>query len=124
MKRLSEAEVRAMYHQGEDAMVTLFMQLQEQVQALAARVNELEAQTQRNSHNSHQPPSSDGYRKPAPKSLRRKTGRRSGGQAGHAGTTLEMVLEPDRVEDHWPGQCGGLRAVADDRTSPTARFGV
>jgi len=106
MKLLSEAEVRAIYHQGEDAMVALFMQLQEQVNALTVRVNELEAQGKRNSHNSHQPPSSDGYRKPSPKSLRKKSGRRSGGQAGHQGATLEMVDEPDRVEEHWPERCG------------------
>lgn len=109
MKLLSEAEVRAIYHQGEEAMVGLFMQLQEQVQRVTERVTTLEAQVNRNSHNSHQPPSGDGYRKPPPqpKSLRRKTGRRRGGQAGHPGSTLEMVMTPDRIEMHWPQRCAG-----------------
>jgi transposase len=107
MKLLSEDEVRAVYRQGEEAMVGLFMQLQEQLRMLTERVNELEARANKNSHNSDKPPSSDGYRKPTPKSLRHKTGRRSGGQAGHSGTTLEMVAQPDRVEAHWPEQCTG-----------------
>jgi Family of unknown function (DUF6444) len=46
---------------------------------LRARVAELEAQLRGNSRNSSKPPSSDGLGKPAPKSLRGKSGRRSGG---------------------------------------------
>lgn len=105
MKLLSEKEVRAIYRQGEEAMVGLFMQLQEQVRIVTERVGELEARLNKTSHNSDKPPSSDGYRKPSPKSLRKKTGRRSGGQAGHEGTTLEMVAQPDRMEEHWPECC-------------------
>jgi transposase len=117
VKWLSEVEVRAVYRQGEDAMVGLYLQLQDQLRVLTERVAELERQQGASSQNSHKPPSSDGYRKPAPKSLRKKTGRRSGGQAGHPGSTLEMVREPDRIEAHWPAACAGCGAslAGEDR---------
>src|SRR5260370_15635294 len=54
---------------------------------LVARVAELEAQVNRTSKNSSQPPSADGLAKgePKPRSLRKKTGRKPGGQDGHDG---------------------------------------
>ena len=64
---------------------------------LCARVSELEAQLAKNSRNSSKPPSSDGYGKPQPKSQRKKSGRRSGGQPGHAGSTLKQVERPDQT---------------------------
>ena len=44
------------------------------------RIKELENQLNKNSNNSSKPPSSDGYAKPAPKSLREKSGKKPGGQ--------------------------------------------
>ena len=52
---------------------------------LMARIDELERRLSLTSRDSNKPPSSDGYRKPAPKSLRGKSVRPSGGQPGHAG---------------------------------------
>src|SRR5665648_33968 len=49
--------------------------LREENRALKARVGELEAQVRTNSRNSSKPPSSDGLGKPAPKSLRKASGR-------------------------------------------------
>ena len=86
--QLTEAEVRAIVRLGEEAAVQLIMRLQEKLQELdqlKLRVAELERQLKANSQNSSKPPSSDGYRKPAPKSLRSKSGRRRGGQEGHEG---------------------------------------
>jgi transposase len=73
--------------------------------AATARIAELEAQTRKNSRNSSKPPSSDGLAKPAPKSLRTKTGRKPGGQEGHDGSTLAQVARPDRQVTHEPGGC-------------------
>jgi transposase len=73
------------------------------------RIAELEAQAGKNSRNSSKPPSSDGLGKPAPKSLRRKTGRKPGGQEGHEGRTLRQVADPDHEVPHEPGCCAGCR---------------
>ena len=45
----------------------------------------------KNSNNSSIPPSKDENRPFKSKSLRKKTGRKPGGQKGHKGTTLEMT---------------------------------
>jgi transposase len=69
------------------------------VQALSARVRELEGRLRKDSHNSSKPPSSDGLAK-KPKSLRQSSGRKPGGQAGHEGTTLERVATADVIVQH------------------------
>jgi transposase len=74
---------------------------------LAARVSELERQLKTNSRNSSTPPSQDVYTKPAPKSLRRKTGRGKGKQPGAAGASLKLADNPDAVIDHVPAACSG-----------------
>lgn len=58
----------------------------------------------KNSRNSSIPPSKDENR-PKRKSLREKTGRKSGGQKGNAGKTLKMVEVPDFVKKHIPDFC-------------------
>ena len=56
----------------------------------------LESRLNQNSRNSSKPPSADLIQgKPNPKSLRKKSGKKPGGQEGHSGTTLEMVNDPD-----------------------------
>jgi transposase len=70
------------------------------------RIAELEARLNQNPRNSSKPPSSEGLGKPAPRSLRKKSGRRPGGQDGHEGRTLAQVARPDREERHEPGCCG------------------
>ena len=93
-----------------DLVVALYQQvdrLQQQVQTLQTRVSELERRLGQNSSNSGKPPSSDGYGKPAPKSLRGKSGRPSGGQPGHPGHRLEFRENPDHVVVHRPGVCRG-----------------
>ena len=82
------------------------------VSALRRQVKELKARLALNSTNSSKPPSSDGLAKPAPKSLRTRTGRRPGGQPGHPGQTLQPVVRPDheivhRLERCTCGACHG-----------------
>jgi transposase len=69
------------------------------------RIAELEARLRQNPRNSSKPPSSEGLGKPAPRSLRKKGGRKPGGQDGHQGRTLAQVARPDREQRHEPGCC-------------------
>jgi transposase len=45
-------------------------------------------------------------KRPARRSLRKKSGRKPGGQDGHDGSTLAQVARPDRELRHEPGCCG------------------
>jgi transposase/uncharacterized coiled-coil protein SlyX len=78
----------------------------ELIEQLRARIAELEGRLATNSRNSSKPPSSDGYAKPAPRSLRRRSGRRPGKQPGAPGRRLEPVADPDKVVvSHAPSAC-------------------
>ena len=67
-----------------------------ELQAEVRRWREAAAQ---NSSNTSRPPSTD-REKPRPKSLRGRSGRKTGGQPGHAGKTLEPREQPDEVVPH------------------------
>jgi transposase len=97
----NEAEIRAAYHEGEEAIVKLFY---ETFSKIAERLQKLEDQIAKDSGNSSKPPSSDGLKK-KPKSLRQKSGKKSGGQPGHRGHTLKAVAKPDHVQVHQVKRC-------------------
>ena len=80
-------------------------QLLNQIKLLQTRVEDLEAKLAKNSRNSHKPPSSDGYDKPQPKSRRKKSHRRPGGQRGHKGYTLNQVDAPDERRRYVLSRC-------------------
>lgn len=101
----NDEDVRRAYQQGEETVVELVRKLTDNFRLLAARMQALEDRLAKNSSNSSKPPSSDGYNKPAPKSLRKRHGRKSGGQPGHAGYTLRAVEHPDREEVHRVSRC-------------------
>ena len=103
---MSEAEIRAIYAEGESAVVALVQGLLERLHRLESEVKELQGQLRKDSHNSSKPPSSDGFGKRT-RSLRQKSERPSGGQAGHPGQTLEWRSEPDVVERHGVSVCSG-----------------
>ncbi|WP_329059339.1 IS66 family transposase [Amycolatopsis sp. NBC_01480] len=91
--------------------------LRDEVERLTLRVAELERQLKTNSRNSSKPPSQDVYAKPAPKSLRGKTGRGQGKQPGSAGASLKLVEDPGAVVDHIPSACSGCGAGLRNRPS-------
>lgn len=110
-----------------EELISLVRQLLDRVLVLEARIRELEARNEgltaenlalrtenqalraklaSNSRNSSKPPSSDGPSvKPHPKSQRKSSGRKSGGQPGHTGHTLRLVDDPDEVTVHTPVCC-------------------
>src|SRR5258707_13585425 len=98
-------EIHAVYEQGKAAVRSLFEGQAELIRALEARLQALEDQIAKNSQNSSKPPSSDGLHKPSPKSLRRPSGKRSGGQKGHIGSRLEPVAKPDHIQVHEVSCC-------------------
>ena len=85
-----------------------YEQLATLVAELQAEVAELRRQLGGNSRNSSRPPSSDGLAKPpAPKSLRRPSGRKPGGQDGHRGGHLAQVVTADEIVTHAVSRCSG-----------------
>jgi transposase len=85
------------------------------VTGLRGEIAELRRQVGQNSRNSSKPPSSDSsFVKPAPTSLRRKSGRKPGGQSGHPGSTLAQVADPNETLRHEPGPCGECGADLAD----------
>lgn len=83
-------------------------ELRAMLMVLWDEVAELRRQLGKSSQNSSKPPSSDSpFVKPAPRSLRRRSGRRPG---GHPGSTLALIASPDERKRHEPGPCSGCGA--------------
>lgn len=113
---LSREDILAVYAAGPEAVVQLVealltaqasqVELRQQVATLTARVAELETRLKKDSHNSHKPPSSDGPgKKPRPRSLRKHSGKKSGGQTGHPGITLMLADNPMVCHEWAPTVC-------------------
>ncbi|KKG10832.1 transposase [Methanosarcina sp. 2.H.T.1A.6] len=78
-------------------VIAYIVSLESQIKELTERLIALESRLNQNSRNSSRHPSTDFFikEKPNPKSLRKKSGKKAGGQEGHQGTTLEMTNDPD-----------------------------
>jgi len=96
-------------------LVAELLPLKEQLEEAHARIKDLEDRLAQDSRTSSKPPSADGLAR-LPRSSRRPSGKRPGGQTGHPGHTLRMVEQPEEVVRHRPevcSQCGeDLGAVA------------
>jgi len=95
------------------AQVGELLGLRIQMQELAAQVQELQARlanAAKDSHNSSKPPSSDPLGRKRPRSQRRRSGKKPGGQLGHAGETLHLVATPDELVEHRPAVCTTCQA--------------
>jgi transposase len=82
----------------------LLDELQHQTDLLAEQVQALQERLKKDSHNSHLPPSSDRFHR-QPKSLRKPSGKKPGGQSGHPGSTLMLSPTPDTVIVHPVESC-------------------
>jgi len=76
--------------------------LRKELRELKAEVADLRGQLAQNSRNSSKPPSSDGYDKLKPKSLRTPGQNPPSGQQGHEGHTLKKAESPDHLVLHAP----------------------
>lgn len=91
--------------------------LKDVIAAQAARIVELEARLNKDSTNSNKPPSSDGPRKRVVKNNRVRSGKPSGGQLGHTGSTKPLNPSPDTTVELTPKtecECGGTIIVNAD----------
>jgi transposase len=104
---MKREEFRTVYDSGFEATFALVQSLSHNIDALTARVHQLEDRLAKNSRNSSKPPSSDDPAKPKPKSLRRSSAKKPGGQKGHPGSTLSLVKDPHHVVVHSPEECEG-----------------
>jgi transposase len=114
----SRDEILDLYQAGPEALVAWVEQLvsahQQQVANLTACIEQLKARLIKDSHNSHRPPSSDGpAKRPRPRSLRQRSGKKSGGQPGHPGVTRCLLDDSDTVVPHVPTICAGCGTSLD-----------
>lgn len=78
---------------------------------LVDKLEELDNKISKNSGNSSVPPSQDPNRSRKPKN---KSNKKSGGQAGHKGSNLARVLNPDAVVEHKPkGKCKCGKSISE-----------
>src|SRR5260370_5205008 len=89
------------YLAGRDEQIA---QMQHQLKQLREQVQALQEQLKKDSHNSHLPPSSDCFHR-QPRSLRKSSGKKAGGQLGHPGSTLLLSQTPDTVIVHTVEEC-------------------
>jgi len=106
----NEEELQALREENRTlkALVAELLPLKEQLAQANARIKELEDRLATDSRTSSKPPSSDGIAR-LPRSSRRPSGKRPGGQTGHSGHTLTLVEQPDEVVRHRPKVCSQCR---------------
>src|SRR5260221_10600866 len=103
---------------------------EEQMSSLSEQMKALRDQLAKDSHNSQLTPSSDRFVRKA-KSLRHKSGKKSGGQPGHRGASLPFSSTPDEIIElqveaceacqqdlHAVAACGRERRQVVDLPSP------
>jgi transposase len=127
---LTLEEAQAIYDAGSETTVGKLRDLSREIDSLRVQVTKQETQIKglkdqmaKNSRNSSKPPASDGPKKPKPKSLRKKGERKTGGQKGHKGHTLEQADNPDHTVVHAVVDCSNCGCDLSEQPSnePTRR---
>jgi transposase len=116
--RLTEAAEES--NRINDSLNEIISGLMKTVEELTQEIKELNERLKMNSKNSSKPPSSD-VNKPAPKSLKKPSGKKPGGQPGHAGSHFNITLEPDEIILHMPPAC--LNCPSHDECASRACVG-
>jgi len=83
----------------------LILKLEAKISNLEEEVHQLKHP--KNSNTGSVPPSKEDNRKN--RSLRGKSGKKSGGQPGHEGSTLKFSIAPDEIIKHIPNFCGSCQ---------------
>lgn len=96
--------IKQLLQQNEALSTTIAAQTQ-LIAQLNQTIQELKEKLNKNSQNSSKPPSSDGFKKPAPKSLCKPSSKKVGAQKGHLGTHLAIITEPDDTVKYMPSAC-------------------
>jgi len=106
---------------SKDEIIDLFVEFSNKVEKIICEMQEdiriLKEENRRlkhpqNSRNSSRPPSHDLGRPVRQKSLRQQSHKKSGGQVGHKGTTLDQFQNPDRIVTHSPDEhCAGCGKI-------------
>ncbi len=113
--------IKTLPTESQSAVKAIALIYESKIQKLEARIKELENQRSKNSSNSSKPPSTDTFFKP-PKSLRKKSGKKAGGQKGHHGDTLKMVEHPDGLILHKVTCCACCKKkLGDQKTACVER---
>lgn len=84
-------------------LFSVIQKLEKKIEELEKENKELKSQINKNSQNSHKPPSSDGYKRIT--SIRTKSDKPSGGQEGHKGCYLRESDQPDQIIRHELKRC-------------------
>src|SRR5256886_8963897 len=93
------------------AQVAELLPLKEQVEQLQEQVKQLTSRLAKDSHKSPLPPSSDRFaRKKKARSLRKKSGKKPGGQPEHPGETIQWSSCPDEIIRHAVSACSHCQA--------------
>jgi hypothetical protein len=94
---MKREEILALCTSNPEFIVTYTESLESQIKELTERLIALESRLNQNSRNSSKSPSTDFSfkEKSNPRSRRKKSSKKSGGQGGHPGSILDMVNDPD-----------------------------
>lgn len=95
------AELEEIIRQQASVIKALMQKIAEQELVIA----DLQERLNKNSRNSSKPPSTDGLAKPKPKSVRKPSGRKPGGQKGHEGRGFCLSEAAEEIVVHKPAEC-------------------